>query len=197
MKSIGLFILMFSFLSCVTTNDRFENKQKTLLYKKYGLEKKSTETQAITTETLSADPAVPIQNTAAPVATNFFILPKTEVLQKERSSESFSVDAKKVGAILPLTGKNANVGQHALAALRLGLGLTESSPALSLVLFDSQGNPALAAAGVQKLLKDDHVIAIFGGLGAKEALAISERADFYQVPFFTFSQKSGLVENSE
>lgn len=133
----------------------------------------------------------------APPQESFFKLFSKETIKKEKSSERYPVDAKKIGAILPLSGKNASVGQRALAALRLGLGLTESSPALSLILYDSQGSPEIAALGVKKLLKDDNVIAIFGGLAAKEAMAISEKADFFEVPFFTFSQKSGLTDNSD
>lgn len=132
-------------------------------------------------------------NQTAPV-TSFFGQP-TKEQQKLKSTDSYPVDSKKIGAILPLTGKNAGVGQRALAALRLGLGLNESNPSLSLALYDSQGKPELAAAGVQKLLKEHGVIAIFGGLGAKEALAIAEKSDFYEVPFFSFSQKSGLTES--
>ncbi len=186
--------------SCASSNQYIETRHSQIQSNKKGPLKNSelivSENQGakpIQSETLSGDPIV---TTESPVTKPFFSLPK-EKIPSERSSEHYPVDAKKVGAILPLTGKNANVGQHALAALRLGLGLTESSPALSLILYDSQGRPELAALGVQKLLKDDNVIAIFGGLGAKEAMAISEKADFFEVPFFTFSQKSGLTEKSD
>lgn len=202
----------FLFFSCVTSDSLIsaryahahqppnQQSKKNLLHKSdVNSETKSIATPPQITTELSPANSVDIQTPEAPTSTDpmtkFFIAPKT--IKKITSNESFAVDSKKIGAILPLTGKNANVGQHALTALRLGLGLSESSPNLSLVLYDSQGSPELAALGVQKLLKDDHVIAIFGGLGAKEALAISEKADFFQVPFFTFSQKSGLTENSE
>lgn len=117
--------------------------------------------------------------------------------KKLKSEIQYSTDPKKIGVILPLSGKNSSIGQHALTAIRLGLGLMESAPLLSIALFDSEGNPELAAQGVEKLLKDNNVIAIMGGLGAKEAQAIAARADFFEVPFFTFSQKSGLTENSD
>ncbi len=200
MKLICLFIISLSLFSCVT------NKMIETRYSQVG-QKKSTVTvvdratrETIKSETITGDPVVNVEQAVqptTPINSDFFVLPKKDIVLKDKSTENYSVDAKKIGVILPLTGKNSNVGQRTLAALRLGLGLSESSPALSLILFDSQGNPALAAAGVQKLLKDDHVIAIFGGLGAKEATVISERAEFFQVPFFMFSQKSGLTENSE
>jgi branched-chain amino acid transport system substrate-binding protein len=197
MKFFYLLIFVFCISSCVTTSDLIQTRHQKTNDKKH-----SAKDQIIKIETLSSDPVVPVQsetikNIAQPAPTNFFVLPKKDIVQKEKFKDRYPVDAKKVGAILPLTGKNANLGQRALASIRLGLGLTETNPTISLVLYDSQGEPALAAAGVQKLLKDDNVIAIFGGLGAKEAVAISEKADFFEVPFFAFSQKSGLTDNSE
>lgn len=119
--------------------------------------------------------------------------------EKPVSQESFSVNSRKIGVILPFTGKNSSVSQRLLDSVRMGLGLKNSSgnPSdFSIVMYDSQGSPELAAAGVEKLLKDDQVIAIIGGLGAKEASSIATKADFYQVPFFAFSQKSDLTSDS-
>lgn len=211
-----LSVLFFLVSACVTTHDLVEtHNQKTSSAKKNqtnagqkNLAQPSpvAENSVIKSETIHSDPIVPFEaKQSAPAATMsavpatqiFFSVPKKESLPKTKSTEKFSTDSKKVGAILPLTGKNASVGQRALTALRLGLGLNEASPKLSLVLFDSQGSPELASQGVEKLLIENGVVAIFGGLGAKEALAISEKADFYEIPFFTFSQKSGLTDNSD
>ncbi len=207
MKYFYLLTIIFFISSCVTTSDLIETRrhqdhsQKKSIPVSVPAATVTIQPQiVIKTENVHTDPVVPFTNptiATSTSATPFFKLPKKEVLKKLKSTDHFAVDAKKVGAILPLTGKNANVGQRALAALRLGLGLNEASTSLSIALYDSQGDPALAAAGVQKLLQDDNVIAIFGGLGAKEAAAISEKADFFEVPFFTFSQKSGLTDNSE
>lgn len=121
---------------------------------------------------------------------------KIQAQPKPVSDISYPTNYNKIGVILPLTGKNAALGQRALSAIRIGLNISESS-SFSLALYDSQGQPELAAKGVEKLLKDDQVIALLGGLGAKEAAAIAQQAEFFQVPYFMFSQKSDLTENAK
>ena len=106
---------------------------------------------------------------------------------------SENVDAKVIGALLPLTGKNANVGQHALNALRMGLGLTQPDARYRLAVFDTQSLPDTAANGVDKLIRDDKAIALIGGLSSKEATVIGQRADLLGIPFIGLSQKSGLT----
>lgn len=135
----------------------------------------------------------PIQNIAPVVITT--IKQPQETVIKNVSTQMFQTNPKKIGVILPLSGKNATLGQRALTAIRLGLDETKSG--LSIAIFDSQGSPDIAAQGVQKLLKDDQVIAILGGLAGKEASSISIKADYYQVPFFAFTQKADLTKNSE
>ncbi len=103
------------------------------------------------------------------------------------------VDAKVIGAILPLTGKNANIGQHALNSIRMGLGLNKPNARLRLAVFDTQGTVELATAAVEKLVREDKVIALVGGLSSKEAMAIGQKADLLGVPFIGLSQKSGLT----
>ena len=123
--------------------------------------------------------------------------PESPIQTKSRSTIEYPTNPVKVGVMLPLTGKSAHLGQRALTAIRMGLGLSEPNPKYSIALYDTQGKPELAKPGVEKLLKDDNVIAIIGGLGAKDAQAISSQADFFRVPFFTFSQKSNLTEDSD
>lgn len=118
-------------------------------------------------------------------------------ISKKHSTQSFSTQSKKIGVILPITGKNSLIAQRALSSIRLGLGLLEKDPSFSIVIHDSQGSPELAAAGVEKLLQDQGVIALLGGISAKEAQAIATQADFFQVPFMAFSQKSGLTNNND
>ena len=107
------------------------------------------------------------------------------------------VDAKVIGAVLPLTGKNANIGQHALNSIRIGLGLNKPNARLRLAVFDTQGSVELATAGVEKLVREDKVIALIGGLSSKEAIAVGQKADLLGVPFIGLSQKSGLTAIGE
>lgn len=108
-----------------------------------------------------------------------------------------SADANVIGAILPLTGRNASIGQHALNAIRLGLGLNKPDSTFRIALFDSQSDPELAAQGVDKLVNEDKAIAILGGFSAKEASSIASRAELLSVPFVGFSQKPGLTNVGE
>ena len=146
----------------------------------------------ITTTTMAPTP--PSSTPLTSITSFFFSSDKTE---KPHSATNFSTDSRKIGVILPITGKNANLGQRALNSIRLGLGLDGKDPSFSIAIYDNQSSPDLAPLGVEKLLRDDNVVAILGGLSSKEAQAISSRAEFFQVPFFSFSQKSGLTDNSE
>lgn len=104
-----------------------------------------------------------------------------------------------IGAVLPLTGKYANVGQHALNAIRMGLGLDKADTAnqFRIALFDSQSNPELAAQGVEKLVLEDKVVALLGGFTSREATLIATNAELYSVPYIGFSQKTGLTNIGE
>lgn len=103
------------------------------------------------------------------------------------------VDSKVIGAVLPLTGKNASLGQHALNSLRMGLELNKPDSKFRLALFDSQSNPELASAGVDKLVKEDKAIVVLGGFTSKEAVAMANSAELLSTPYIAFSQKSGLT----
>jgi branched-chain amino acid transport system substrate-binding protein len=106
-------------------------------------------------------------------------------------------NANVIGAILPLTGRSANIGQHALNSLRLGLGLTKGETKFRIALFDSQSDPDLAVKGVDKLINEDKAIVILGGFSAKEAVAIANRTELFSIPFVAFSQKPGLTNIGE
>lgn len=110
---------------------------------------------------------------------------------------SSEADSNVIGAILPLTGKNSSVGQHALNAIRLGLELNKAEKKFRIALFDSQSDPDLAVKGVDKLANEDKAIVILGGFSSKEAGAIASRAELLSIPFIGFSQKSGLTNTGE
>lgn len=103
-------------------------------------------------------------------------------------------NSKVIGAILPLTGKYASLGQHAQNAIKLGLDLDKPGSEFSLVVYDSESNPDLAAKGVHKLVLEDKAIALLGGFTSKEATSIAQEAERLQTAFIGFSQKSGLTD---
>lgn len=104
------------------------------------------------------------------------------------------VEAKTIGAVLPLSGKNASLGQKALRGIQLGLGLHQSASNFKLAVVDSEGNPDTARRGVERLIREDNVIGIVGSLLSKTATAVAAKANELGVPSIGLSQKSGLTE---
>lgn len=197
MRKIVLALITLALLQACSTTPSIQTHHRTIPSKKNEYSKKDS---TYSSPAPSIITALPVAATTAPPVIikpieNFNL--SEEVKEKPRSSVSYDSDAKKIGVILPMTGKNANLGQRALNAIRLGLGIEEKGSFFSVAIYDSQSNPDLAAQGVEKLLRDDHVVAILGGLSSKEAQGISAKAEFFQVPFFSFSQKSGLTDNSD
>lgn len=197
MKKVILALAALTVFHSCTSTPSIETHHKVIPSKK-----NQSQTSPIYSPTPAAITAAPSQAVVSapppvvvPVAEHFNF---NEVkIEKPHSTISYDSDAQKIGLILPITGKNASLGQRALNAIRLGFGLEEKNPSFQLAIYDSQSNPDLASQGVEKLLRDDHVVAILGGLSSKEAQNISSRAEFFQVPFFSFSQKSGLTNDSE
>ncbi|MFV8257000.1 ABC transporter substrate-binding protein [Bdellovibrio bacteriovorus] len=105
-----------------------------------------------------------------------------------------NVKSQTVGVVLPLSGRNAPVGQRALRGLEMGLGLHIPGSGFQLAVMDSEGNPDSARRGVERLVKEDNVIAIVGSLLSKTAPAVAAKSDELGVPTIALSQRSGLTE---
>ncbi len=105
------------------------------------------------------------------------------------------VEPKTIGVVLPLTGKYASVAQRTLRGIQLGLGLNgKPNSSFRLAVVDSEGNPDLARKGVERLVQEDNVIAIIGGLLSRTASAEASQATELGVPTLTLSLKSGVTE---
>lgn len=105
-----------------------------------------------------------------------------------------SVSSKTIGVVLPLSGKNAPVGQRALRGVEMGLGLHLPGSGFKLAVIDSEGNPDTARRGVERLVKEDNAIAIIGSLLSRTAPAVASKANELGVPTLALSQRSGLTE---
>ncbi len=106
------------------------------------------------------------------------------------------VSSTTIGVILPLSGRSASVGHRVLKALQMGLGLHYGSSNFQLAVVDTQGNPDRARRGVERLVREDNVVAILGALSSREAESASLKADELGVPLITLSQRSGITELS-
>lgn len=108
------------------------------------------------------------------------------------------VDSRTIGLIVPLTGKRSVVGYKTLRGVQLGLGIYgNKASSFRLVVMDSELNPDVARKAVEKLVLEDNVIAIIGGVESKTVNAEAAKAQEYGVPFIALSQKSGVTQIGE
>jgi branched-chain amino acid transport system substrate-binding protein len=122
------------------------------------------------------------------------LVERAQALLKQIDSRR-QVDTRTIGAVLPLTGKYANVAQKTLRGLQLGLGIYGGDRSnIRLAVIDSEGNPDGARRAVERLVSEDHVIAIVGSLLSKTASAVAAKADELGVPSIALSQKAGLTD---
>lgn len=103
------------------------------------------------------------------------------------------VDSGTIGVVLPLTGKYASQGYKVLRGIQMATQVFNSS-SIKLAVVDSEGNPDIAKKAVDRLVSEDHVIAIIGDVAGKTAHAVAARAQELGVPCLTLSQKQGLTE---
>ncbi len=120
----------------------------------------------------------------------------------ERSQELIQqIDARKhvnhntVGAILPLSGPLKKIGYKTLMGLQLGMGIYGPNKSnLKLAVIDSESDPAVARRAVERLVVEDHVIALVGSLSSKAATSVATKSQELQVPSITLSQKAKLTD---
>jgi branched-chain amino acid transport system substrate-binding protein len=101
-----------------------------------------------------------------------------------------------IGVLLPLSGRGGAVGQRALKAIQMGLGLHYGSSNFQLAIVDTQGNLDKARRGVERLVREDNVVAIIGALSSREAESAAAKADELGTPLITLSQRSGITDLS-
>ena len=125
------------------------------------------------------------------------------------ASPAFAVDDIVIGAIYPLTGNGAQVGLDAKAAYEVeadiingthpkipmlmgeGGGLKNLGGAhIKLVFADSQGDPQKARAEAERLITQEHVVAIVGSYTSATAATISQVTDRYEIPYMSADNSS-------
>ncbi len=103
-----------------------------------------------------------------------------------------------LGVVLPLSGPYASFGEETLEGVLLAAGLfdgTRNQPStVRVVVRDSGGNAARAAAAVEELAADPEVIAIVGPLTAPAAEAAAPVAEDYGVPLLTLTSREEVAE---
>ncbi len=113
-----------------------------------------------------------------------------------------------IGALYPMTGPNAQVGNDAKAAMETaadiingnhnvpmllgkGGGLDRLGGAkVRLIFADHQGDPQKARAEAERLITQEHVVALIGSYQSATAATISQVADRYEVPYMAADNSS-------
>lgn len=131
------------------------------------------------------------------------MVPDTELCERAQTiaqqiDARQKVDPRTIGVVLPLSGKQAAIGYKALRGIQHGLGIYGRTPSqFRLAVIDSEGNPDVARRAVERLVVEDNVIAIIGGLLSKTAAAEASKANEFGVPILTMSQKTGVTQIGE
>lgn len=110
-----------------------------------------------------------------------------------------------VGIIYPLSGPLAQVGHDARAAYNVAADIINTKHApipgllmgeggglkaldgatIKLVFSDSQADPAKARADAERLITQDHVVAIIGSFTSATAVTISQVTERYGIPYIS------------
>jgi len=122
---------------------------------------------------------------------------------------AFAADDVIIGVIYPLTGNSAPVGLDAKAAYDVtadiingthaplpmlmgkGGGLDKLGGAkIKLVYADSQNDPQKARAEAERLVTQEHAVAVIGAYTSATAATISQVTDRYEIPFLNADSTS-------
>ncbi len=105
-------------------------------------------------------------------------------------------DATVIGVILPLSGKYSQMGYKTLRGVQMGLGIfnRNSTSPIRLAVIDSEGSADIARRGVDRLVSEDHVVAVIGDILSKTATAIASKAQELGLPCLALAQKQDLGE---
>ena len=116
----------------------------------------------------------------------------------EQISAREKVDSQTIGVILPLSGKHEAIGKSVLNSIQLGFDLFgDSSSPYRLAIMDSEGKPSTAQRAVEKLVTEDHVVAIVGSILSKTASAVASKSQNLGVPTIVLSQKSDITNTGD
>jgi len=118
-----------------------------------------------------------------------FAAEAAELLEGLRARER--VEPRRLGVLLPMSGKHKNYGELALQAIRMGI---EDVGGVELVLADTGSDEVQAAQKVEELVTEHAVIGILGPIFTYEARPAAIEAERLGVPLLTISADEGLTE---
>ncbi|MBW2702441.1 MAG: penicillin-binding protein activator [Deltaproteobacteria bacterium] len=113
------------------------------------------------------------------------------------------VNPQAIGVLLPLTGKYREYGRKALAGIQLGAGIfdppakgKDGKPLAAplLIIRDTGGEAVRAAEQMERLVFDEHVVAVIGPLFTGEAYSAAVKAQELEVPILTLSARPKITD---
>jgi len=120
------------------------------------------------------------------------IINKDNLRPKTLTSLSENDKIIKIGVLLPLSGKNADIGNMILNALELAIFQNKQS-SIELVIKDTQSESKLAKIAFQQLL-ESRINFVIGPLYSKNLIAINDLAKNNQVNIFALSNNKSLAQ---
>lgn len=171
--------------------------------------------EAIERELARRDEAAPAAGDATLAAAPAELAPLRELSQYTRPDTRGARGT--IGVVLPLSGDFAEFGEASLRGILLAAGVFEpgadASDAglqdgavlriamsdsdrrdLRVVVRDSGGDPARAAAAVEELARNEDVVAILGPIFSDEASAAAEAAEAAGIPLVTLSNRDDVTQ---
>lgn len=108
-------------------------------------------------------------------------------------NELDATDPMTIGAILPLTGKNASIGLMMKEGIETALRILNTEHEFNVVFLDTAGNTDVARKHVQDLKDKHHAIAVLGPAAGSTAQAAALKAETIGMPLIALSLKPGLT----
>ena len=137
------------------------------------------------------------------------LLAATAALAIFAGARAQAADEILIGAVYPLSGNAAPIGRDAQAAMAtmaaiingnenvpsMLLGAGGGLPGLGgahvkIIFADSQNNPQIARTEAERLVTQEHVVAIIGSYISATAVTISQICDRYQIPYISADNSS-------
>lgn len=101
----------------------------------------------------------------------------------------------RVGAILPLSGRQEVIGRSLADGLQLGLQNAGSSNEVEVVLADVGPSEESATQAFERLVFEEKVMGLVGPPSGAQAEVIAKKAAEYGIPYIATAARPGLVEN--
>ena len=112
---------------------------------------------------------------------------------EEAREEIALTDSATVGALLPLTGKNSEIGAMMRAGIETAMRTSSAEHPMNVVFLDTADDPELARSHVRTLKKDLHAIAAIGPATGAVAVAAAGEAAGIGMPMIALTLKPGIT----